>query len=199
VTFLSPIFINIVIEYMNELKLIKSCQEWDLDSFSELYDIYIDKIYKFIYLKTSDKQVAEDITSEVFYKCLNSIDKFDLEKENTSFKTWIYTIANNKVIDFYRTQKKSVDIDEIFDIWVDENQLNKIDSKDKIHEIKEFLSTLKPDHSEVVLLRIWEDLSYKEISAITGKTLDNCKKIVSRTLKDINAKFVFVLLFLIIL
>jgi RNA polymerase sigma factor (sigma-70 family) len=47
----------------------------------------------------------------------------------------------------------------------------------------EFLQTIKKDQREVMMLRIWEDLSYKEISEITGKSADNCKKIVSRTLQ----------------
>jgi RNA polymerase sigma factor (sigma-70 family) len=61
-----------------------------------------------------------------------------------------------------------------------------------------FIETLKADQKEVVLLRVWEDLSYKEISEITGKSLDNCKKIVSRSLKNIQANFILILLIILI-
>ncbi|MGB2111176.1 MAG: RNA polymerase sigma factor [Patescibacteria group bacterium] len=60
----------------------------------------------------------------------------------------------------------------------------------------DFLNTLKPEQKEIIILRIWEDLSYKEISEITGKSEDNCKKIVSRNLKNIAANFIIFLFIL---
>jgi len=69
-----------------------------------------------VYLKTSSRDTAEDITSEVFYKAMNSIQSFRSHEEGTSFKSWIYTIANNKVIDFYRTQKSVADIEDCYDL-----------------------------------------------------------------------------------
>jgi RNA polymerase sigma-70 factor (ECF subfamily) len=129
---------------------------------------------------------------------MNSINTFRSNEEWSSFKSWIYTIANNKVIDFYRTQKTETDIEECFDLWIHDDFANDVDNKDKLQKILEFLDTLKPDQKEVIMLRIWEDLSYKEISEITWKTLDNCKKIVSRSLKNIQANFIL-LLFIILL
>jgi RNA polymerase sigma-70 factor (ECF subfamily) len=128
---------------------------------------------------------------------MNSINSFK-SQEWASFKSWIYTIANNKVIDFYRTQKTSTDIEECFDLWIHHDFADDVDNKDKLNKILEFLDTLKADQKEVIVLRIWEDLSYKEISEITWKTLDNCKKIVSRNLKTIQANFIL-LLFIILL
>lgn len=182
---------------MEDKELVIQCQSGNLWVFSELYDRYIDKIYKFVYIKTSNQDIAEDITSEVFYKAMNSIDSFK-SQEWSSFKSWIYTIANNKVIDFYRTQKTETDIEDCFDLWIHSDFAHDVDNKDKLQKILEFLDTLKADQKEVIMLRIWEDLSYKEISEITWKTLDNCKKIVSRNLKTIQANFIL-LLFIILL
>ena len=183
---------------MEDKELVIQCQEWNLEVFWELYDRYIDKIYKFIYLKTSSQEIAEDLSSEVFFKAMNSIDSFRSYEEKTSFKSWIYTIANNKVIDFYRTQKTETNIDDCFDLWQHYNFAEDVDNKEKLEKITAFLDTLKPEQKEIVILRIWEDLSYKEIAEITGKTLDNCKKIVSRSLKNIQANFIL-LLFIILL
>jgi RNA polymerase sigma-70 factor (ECF subfamily) len=61
---------------MEDKELVIQCQSGNLGVFSELYDRYIDKIYKFVYLKTSNQEIAEDITSEVFYKAMNSINSF---------------------------------------------------------------------------------------------------------------------------
>ncbi len=183
---------------MDDLKLVKNCQDIDMKYFWKLYDKYIDSIYKFIYLKTSNKEVAEDITSDVFYKALNSIEKFDV-KEGSSFKAWIYTIAWNKVKDHYKTNKVDVSMEEYMDVWKNEDIWTQIDDKEKVQEVFDFLQTLKDEHKEVIVLRIWNDLNYNEISEITWKSVDNCKKIVSRGLKTISANFVLVLIFIILL
>lgn len=181
---------------MEDKQIVLACQSWDLGKFGDLYDKYINKIYKFIYLKTSNQDVAEDITSEVFMKAMNSVSKFDTQKSNFSFQSWIYTIAQNKVIDYYRTNKQTADIEDCFDLWEYKDFSWDIDNKDKLKEVMDFLDTLKPEQKEILILRIWEDLSYKEISEITGKSEDNCKKIVSRNLKNIAANFVIFLFIL---
>lgn len=181
---------------MEDKQIVLACQSWDLSRFWELYDKYINKIYKFIYLKTSSQEIAEDITSEVFMKAMNSLSKFDTEKQNYSFQSWIYTIAQNKVIDFYRTNKQTSDIQDYYDLWEYKDFAWDIDNKDKLNEVMKFLDTLKPEQKEIMILRIWEDLSYKEISEITWKSQDNCKKIVSRNLKNIAANFVIFLFIL---
>ena len=183
---------------MEDRELIIQCQSGELSKFGELYDRYIDRIYKFIYLKTSDREIAEDITSDVFMKAMNSLSSLEVDKKDLNFKSWLYTIANNKVIDFYRTKKQSSDIEECYDLWEYFDYSQDIDNKDKLLSIQNYLSELKADQKEILVLRIWEDLSYKEISEITGKSIDNCKKIVSRWLKSIQANFIL-LLFIILL
>ena len=181
---------------MEDKQIVLACQSWDLAKFWELYDKYINKIYKFIYLKTSSQQTAEDITSEVFMKAMNSIWNFNTQKDNFSFQSWIYTIAQNKVIDFYRTNKQTADIEECYDLGQYTDFASKVDNNDKLNEVKKYLDTLKSEQKEIIILRIWEDLSYKEIAEITWKTEDNCKKIVSRNLKNIAANFIIFLFIL---
>ncbi len=79
------------------------------------------------------------------------------------------------------------------DFWQD------VDNKDKLKEVFHYLKDIKEEHREIVLYRIWEDLSYKEISENKWKSVDNCKKIVSRTLKTISANFILLLIMLSIL
>lgn len=181
---------------MEDKQIVLACQSGDLARFWELYDRYINKIYKFIYLKTSNQEVAEDITSDVFMKAMNSIANFDTQKSNYSFQSWIYTIAQNKVIDYYRTNKQTTDIEECFDLSEHNDFWWDVDNKDKLQEVMNFLDTLKPEQKEILILRIWEDLSYKEIAEITWKSEDNCKKIVSRNLKNIAANFIIFLFIL---
>ncbi len=178
---------------MLDIELVKYCQEWKLDYFWVLYDRYIDNIYKFIYIKVSNKEIAEDLTSEVFLKSLNKINNFK-EKKWATFKSWIYKIAYNLVIDFYRTKRDNLSLDDymnlerIIDLWKD------IDNKNKIKEVLKYLNTLKKEHKEIIILRVWYDLSYKEISEITSIKIDNCKQIFCRTIKKVNSNVILLIL-----
>ena len=183
---------------MNDLQLVEKCKNWDLRYFGKLYDRYIDKIYKFVYIKTNNVEISENITSDIFCTVINKIFTLSI-KDNISFKSWIYKIAFNKLKDFYKTKKEEVSLDDFFWIKIEENIIENVDNKDYVQKVFNFLWTLKELEREIIILKIWEDLNYKEISDITWKSVDNCKKIVSRGLKTINANFVLVFIFMLIL
>jgi len=180
---------------MNDLEIIVWCQKWDFTNFWVLYDKYIEKIYNFIYLKTYDKEVSEDLTSDTFYKLLNKIDLIDTSWKH-SFNSWIYKIAYNNIIDFYRTKKEELNIDNLYDLWVDEDIWKKIDDKEKIKEVFNYINWLKKEHRDILVMRLWDNLSYKEIAEITWKSVDNCKKIFSRNMKTLNSNITMTLLIL---
>lgn len=183
---------------MDDLKIVKRIQDGNLDAFGTLYEAYIDKIYKFIYLKVSDREIAEDITAEVFLKAFDTIEKFRIDK-NSSFKAWIYKIAYHKVVDSYRTKKESVNLEDVLHLWKSTDVHKLIDDKDLLQEVLTYLQDMKKEHRDVVFMRVWQWLSYKEISEISGQSVANCKKIFSRTCKKLNANFVLLLLIIITL
>ena len=120
IVFFLSLYLNFkVIRVMNDIELVKKYLSGDNKSFDMLYEKYADKIYKFIYLKTSNVEVAQDIVSEVFLSVLDNIDSFNLD-ENSSFNSWIYRIAYNKIVDFYKKSEKQkpmkYEIIQIFDI-----------------------------------------------------------------------------------
>lgn len=179
---------------------IKKCIErylsWDFEAFWEIYEEYIDQIFAFILRKTSDRECAEDLTSQVWIKTMRRLENYE-EKEGASFASWLYSIANNTVIDYYRTQKGILDIDEVILRWVSEDLGQVIDDKEKLREVQDFLKDLKPIEEEVVVLRLWDELSYKEIAEVTGKKEDNCKQIYKRTIEKIQANLIVLCLSLI--
>jgi len=183
---------------MDDLKLVKKFQTWDTQTFSVLYERYIDKIYKFVYLKTYDTSLAEDICQDVFIKALDTLPKFKVDK-NSSFKSWLYTIAYHKVVDSYRKDKKDTSLEEVLELWQETDVHKLIDDKQKLKEVIAYLNGMKKEHRDVIFMRVWEGLSYKEISEITGMSTDNCKKIFSRTCKKLNEHFVLLVFLLIIL
>jgi RNA polymerase sigma-70 factor (ECF subfamily) len=182
---------------MDETALINLYKSWDSQAFWTIYDKYIDKVYDFIYFKTYDKFIAEDLTSDTFFKVLKWLKNFNTKKDNTNLKAWILKIAYNNVIDYYRTKKEEIWLDDIIEKWFENNIWEEIDNKTKLKEVLEYLNWLEQLHREILVMRIWDNLSYDEISKITWKTQDNCKKIVSRTLSKVNSNITLLLLLLI--
>ncbi len=184
---------------MQDTVLVGSFLQWNASSFWEIYEKYVDDIYRFVYRKTWDTQTAEDLTSDIWIKIFKNIAKYS-EQSWATFRSWIYTIAQNTVIDYYRTHKQNTDIDESLIPAIDNDFAQMVDNSQTLKDVTSYLQTLSPREQEIVFLRVWDDLSYKEISKILWISIDNCKQIYSRSLKKIQANVALVfLIFLLIL
>ncbi len=166
--------------------LVRALKGGETAAFGELYDRYFEKIYRFIYYKTFVKETAEDITSDVFHKAFERIASFNPEKGN--FSQWIYRIARNAVIDHYRTQKKNVPIDDVFDIGEEDRTVAEHDVLLTMAHVRTYLEKLSPKQREIITLRIWEEKSYREIAEIVEGTEDSVKMAFSRAMKDLREK-----------
>lgn len=171
----------------DEQKHIERCQKGEREAFGKLYDFYVQKIYSFVYYKVFSKETAEDILSDVFFKAFERINSYDQAKG--PFSAWLYTIARNAVIDHYRTVKRSDDIEDYFDLGEDDRTVEALDAKETLSKVSEYLKTLSPKQREVVTLRVWQELPYKEIALIIGGTEASAKMAFSRAVKDIKEKF----------
>jgi len=181
----------------NEKKAIIGFQNGDPDAFAALYDAYVSRIYSFIYFKTHHRETAEDLTSKTFMKALDGLESFDAKKG--SFSNWLYSIARNNVIDFYRIRKSEYDINDIWDLSSSDDVERDIEAKQKLEKIEKYLRKLKSEHREIIILRVWNEMSYKEISEIVGKSEASCKMIFSRSLKELKKEMPLPLLLYFIL
>src|SRR5512140_628021 len=100
----------------DELTLIRLSQQGDGDAFAQLYDRYLDRIYRYILFRVSDDLVAEDITAHVFIKMWEKLPHYQIGQ--TPICGWLYRIAHNAVIDHYRTRKLSVSLDDVNSVEV---------------------------------------------------------------------------------
>lgn len=182
---------------MQENEIIDLCQQWELNFFWELYEKYFDKIYKYIYLKTYNIELTQDITSQVFLKALDKINSFKNDNDS-NFKAWLYRIAHNLVVDNYKKADKTLSMDSILEPFYIDNLQNNIDNKEQLKNIFSYFNSLNLKHKEVLILRIWEDLPFKDISKITTLSESNCKKIVSRTLKNLPEDLLITIFLLLI-
>jgi len=179
---------------MDESQALSLCHQGDMSAFTQLYDLYVSPIYRFIFYKTRHKETTEDLTSITFMKALENIRKFDSNK--ASFKTWLYQIARHTIIDHYRTSHPLKNIEDAWDLHSDDDPEAKADLALKLESVKKVLAGLSAEQREVVMLRVWGDLSFKEVSEITGKSEAACKMNFKRTVEKLGKNFaLFALLF----
>ena len=171
----------------------------DMEAFWILYDISCDRVYASIFHRTLDVALSEDIVSQVYYKALKTIKNFRGNTEGEFF-SWILRIGYTTMIDHLRKNDGVTSLDEIdFEPGYNDSNLDNIDNRTKIEEILAFMDTLSERERIILTYRIWDDMSYAEISDITWESVDNCKKIVSRTLEKIGSNITPLTLLTIIL
>ena len=178
-----------------ESEIILQCKNGDLQKFGELYDIYVQQIYRFILFKVCDKETAEDLTSVTFLKAMDGVKNFDVNK--ASFKTWLYTIARNSVIDHFRQNRETVDLEDAWGVKSMTDIAKETGDKIQLEEIEKYMSGLKPEQREILLLRIWGGHSFAEIAEITGKTEASCKMMFKRVIDKLREDFVPLVILLI--
>lgn len=169
---------------LNEQQIIISCQKGDCADFALLYDSYVKKIYDFIYYKTYHRETAEDLCSQTFIKALENINTFDFRKG--SFNSWLYRIAQNTVIDHFRTKKNELNIDDVWDLSDNSDFAFDLENKLQLEKLQKYLKNIKSSKRDIVIMRIWQQLTYKEIADITQMSEANCKMIYSRTIATLK-------------
>ena len=147
--------------------LVSLARQGQSKALSELYDHFFEKIYRFIYYRVGHKETAEDLTEDIFVKAFGSLKNL---KSDAVFESWLYQIARNKVIDYYRSKKLLVPIDEIENTL--EYSTNVIDNVNLGFEQKILLRLLKElttEQQTIIKLKFFEELSNDIIAKITGK------------------------------
>jgi RNA polymerase sigma factor (sigma-70 family) len=153
----------------NERQLVLQAQAGNAEAFGQLYDAYMERIYRFIYFRVEDQQTAEDITSQVFMRAWNNLDRFRLGR--TPYLAWLYTIAHNAVIDHYRTRKVTTALEDVRLSQPDYAEVveNEIDIEVEMKSIKSAMQTLTGDQQQVLMLKFIEGMSNDEIARHLGK------------------------------
>lgn len=135
-------------------------------SFRQYYNTYFEKIYRYIYFRTGkDRALAEDLTSEIMLKAYESFEGYD---EQRKFSTWIYRIAHNHLVDYYKKAKLSqVPLDEAFAKSSNDTVLSeKLDVKMAVGKVSDVVMTLPTRQKEIVILKYYNDLTNKEIAEV---------------------------------
>lgn len=168
---------------INDKKLeinISKAKEGNQAAFRYLLDTYWLTVYNYQLKRTKSENDAEDIAIQTFSKAFDKIHTFD---ENYVFKTWIITISKNVHIDLLRKKNASISIEttkeqeEKVYLVVDENPTpeDKIIGEQNLAKLLKDIKKIKPKYQEVIQLRYFQELSYKEISKQINEPMSNVK------------------------
>ena len=165
-----------------ETILLKRAQAYEEQAIAELYDHYAPRIYSYLYRRVHDAQLAEDLTSDVFVRVLQALQSEQFW--HTSFRAWLYRIAHNQVIDYYRQQTRQQEqmpqlpLEEHLETTDAENVIADptadIDTQhaaqDAAQELEAALNRLTPEQQQVLILRFGEQMKTQEVADVMQKT-----------------------------
>ena len=158
--------------------LVKNYIAGNENALSVLIQRHQSKIYGFIYSKLSDRDIADDIFQDTFIKVIKTL-KSNSYNEEGKFLPWVMRISHNLIIDHYRRNKKMPMFREtedfsIFSIMSDNvpNIESQLITSQVENDLRKLIEELPEDQKEVLVMRMYQDLSFKEISELTGVSIN---------------------------
>lgn len=160
--------------------LVAAASQGDSGAYESLYKEYFPKISRFVAFRVNSPETAEDLVAEVFIKAWENLQT---STEVTSFTSWIFTIARNRIIDHYRTKKTYADLFELENLLeYEDNVVDAIDLDIASKEFLRHLEKLSEDQQQILRLKFFEGLENEEIAAIVDKSPGTIRVIQHRAI-----------------
>jgi len=175
----------------NEAQFIKDLRRRDPGAVAQLYNTYADRIYSLVFHQVGrNHEVAQDIVQETFVAALKSATKF---RNQSKVYTWLCSIANNKVSDFYRRQKRqakyqtmeALEADQIGDETL---AADFAETGERQADARQALSSLPLHYRQVLILKYVEEMPVLQISKIMGRSPKSIEGLLTRARKELRAK-----------
>lgn len=160
---------------------VQQAKKGDSAAVEAIYELYVDAIYRYVYYRVSSHRDAEDLTAEVFVKMVEGLPRYRFT--GAPFEVWLYRIANARVIDFRRRQRRrpeSALSDDLADTRIHPEA--RIEQAQEIQTLRQALQQLSDDEQALLILRFVEHKNHQEVAEILGKTPAAVKAMQHRTL-----------------
>lgn len=167
------------------IMLVDQAASGNFSAFGQLYEQFLDRIYRYAYYQVKDRMTAEDITETVFVKAWNRIAS--CKGHGDTFSAWLYRIAHNQIIDTVKANKsiQTIDLDDISNL--DDPDLV-VEMKDDVEELAAMIAELPQGQRQVVILKFIEGMSNAEISHILNKSEQAIRILQMRALSRMREK-----------
>ena len=157
----------------------------DTASFGQLYKHYVDEIYQFVFYRVTLHEEAQDLTEAIFIKAWLALD--DNPPREIPFRLWLYRIARNTVIDYYRTQKEEVGLSEVHHLPCKEDGPEMVlVRRERVEELRDNLLQLAEDFQEVLICRFILGLSHSETAVVMDRSDQAVRSLQYRALNALR-------------
>ena len=174
------------LEY-NEEEILARASQGDRDSFGQLYERYVERIFNYVYYRTGNVHEAEDITARVFQRAMNHIKNYT--DRGVPFSAWLYRIAHNLVANWHRDRgrKQEIPLDDlpVLPNKGDHPESNLVRSQEQEALLK-MIRRLPPERQNLLILKFVENMSNAEIGEIMGRSEGAVKSLYHRTLLSLR-------------
>lgn len=159
------------------------------EDFGQIYDQYVTRIYRFIFLKVPSQEVAEDLCSEVFVRVLREFEHDYI----VNMQAFLYQVARNIVVDYYRETSKAqvVSLDEVAETGsFEDSLLEDIIVRSEMEEVRKALLGMHDEYQNLIIWRYLDELSIPEIAQIEGRSEGSVRVGLHRALNSLRGKMV---------
>jgi len=171
----------------NELWIIQASRE-DPRAFGELYLLYVERVFRYLYSRVGSAPDAEDLTSQTFLVALESLSRL---RQDGQFAPWLFTIARSKAMDSFRRKKNTAsidDVDDVEDIPVENDPLSGVIQSDQAAALAKLIHALPEDERELLRLRFLAEMSFPEIAHLLQRNEAAVKKSIYRLLARLHSQ-----------
>lgn len=168
-----------------DLELVSRSKDGDIEAFGALYERYLERIYRYIRVRVAEETIAEDISENVFLRAYESIDRY--QERGFPFSAYLYRIARNQIVDYYRKRKEEAPIEAADQTIADTQNLEDgLILSDQVQEILAALETLPEDYQEVIRLRVVLDMPTSDVAKWMNRSEGATRVLLHRALKAIR-------------
>jgi len=166
-------------------RLLQAARRWDESALADIYDTYSPSIYRYVYRKTGDRDIAQDLTADTFHRLLKALRRGAGPQDHLS--GWLYRVAHNLVVDHYRSRPNELPMSmEDVNLAVDPPQAEIVAHKERVTRVRAALQRLTRLQQDVILLRFLEEMSLQEVALALDRTVGSVKALQHRAVSSLQ-------------
>jgi RNA polymerase sigma-70 factor (ECF subfamily) len=171
--------------------LLPGCQRGEATAVEALYDLYADRLYRYMLARVGDSEVAADLSTELFVRVIRHLGSFRLNERRpaASFSAWLYRIAANLVTDYHRQAKRTPQVSLTDDLRLpaaEPSPQRMVEQKEAFARLQRAMQGLSEEQRLVILAKFGEDMSNAEVAVWLGKSEGAVKSLQHRALQALS-------------
>lgn len=177
-------------QHVQDAQLLARALAGDADAFGDLYERYLDAIYHYVFYRVGGREEAEDLTEAVFLRAWQALDKNP--PRESPFRLWLYRIAHNAIVDYYRTRKGQAQLEDAAHIPDPvEGPEASVARQEQADVLKRTMLQLKEDHQQVLTCRFIAGLTHAETAVIMSRTEEAVRALQYRAIVALRNLLIF--------